>query len=83
MLLEYHSGFCSVVWVFRMGRVAWCSSIFVGCLPYVIRVRVSYRIRNFDFADVRLKCRSTLCFCHYYTFYKLLHRGVGVCGGGS
>ena len=46
-----------------------------GCLPYVIRVRVSYSIRNMDFASVKLKCRSTLCFCHYYTF-------TGFCIGG-
>jgi len=38
-------------------------------MPYVIRVRVIYYIRNFDFVGVKLKCHGTLCFWyHFYIF---------------
>ena len=44
---------------------------FCYVLPYVIRVRVIYYIRNFDFACVKLKCHGMI-FYVFGVIYILL-----------
>ena len=36
--------------------------VFGYVMPYVIRVRVVYYIRNFDFAGMKLKCHGKILY---------------------
>jgi len=50
---------------------------------YVIRVRVIYYARNFDFAGLKLKCHGALCFLCFRLYFYRFCTEVGVCCGGG